>query len=102
MEPLVLANGAVSRGILTRPNEGDLGGTVNAPRLVLRVRHNSIINTGALIRTMTDKRYLVAEQADIDGEYRAHKLFLANRQVEWKRGVTTKDPLTKQDKTVYD
>jgi hypothetical protein len=99
---IVDATGAKTRGILSPPSEGDLSGQLNPPRLILRVRDESIIQTGHIIRTRSGLRYLVAEHADVEGHYRAHKLFLANRRVTWLRSRTTEDVLTGQAKSLYD
>lgn len=68
------------------------------PRLLLRVQHNCPVRTGMTIIDPAGRRLLLADhdvsfQYD-EFEYRTHRLFLMNREVEWKREAVVIDALT--------
>lgn len=97
-EPVQIMGGPKSRAIVQRPPDIDRPGAEYAhPTLSCRVAHNSLVNTGQVVRLQGGDHYLVCDHsATID--WRTHHLFMCDREVDWKRPAEVIDPLTKLKK----
>lgn len=91
--------GAPFNGVLMPVPEGTVSSLDFAvPRHILRVRKNSIANTGSHITAINGHRFLMADHdvaiADNEVLYRTHRVFRLNKQVPWEREQATTDLLT--------
>lgn len=93
-EPVQIEGGARTRAILQRPPDIDRpGAEYTYPSPTLRVKPDSLIQDGSVIRTQAGVRYLVAgHSATLD--WVTHHLFRCDRQVTWARYTSTTDPVT--------
>ena len=87
------------RGVLMPVPEGSVSSMDFAvPRHILRVRKNSIANTGSHILAPNGQRFLMADHdiaiADNEILYRTHRVFRLNKQVTWEREQAITDSLT--------
>ena len=84
-------------GRIHRPSDTDRPGVEFAtPKTTLRVSNRSIVKPRMVIETPGGDKYLVADHSR-QKDYNTYHLFETDRQVEWKRGQTVQDPVTKRD-----
>lgn len=86
-------------GVLMPVPEGTVSSMDFAvPRHILRVRKNSLANTGTNIIAPNGQRYVMADHdiavADNEVLYRTHRVFRLNKLVKWEREATITDALT--------
>lgn len=72
---------------------------MSAPKLIGRVKNNSLLKTGDVIRVAgpNPQRFLMTNHGSTEG-YNVHKLFECNKKVLWERKSTVIDPLTQLEK----
>ncbi|KQS84258.1 hypothetical protein [Rhizobium sp. Leaf383] len=90
-------------GTVEQDAEGKLiGYDFSAPRRLLRVSADCLVNTLDVIRDIAGRWFLVADHDASFAygviEYRSHMLIPLNKNVSWARETTTLDPLTKREK----
>ncbi len=93
-EWLSIESGGEARGSIQRPSDNETPALdFSSPRLTLKVRNESLVRTGQIVRRRGGNRYLVADHGGT-GDYRTHWLFQCNREVQWERVATANDALT--------
>lgn len=75
-----------------------IGAEFALPKLTLRVRRNSLVQTGDVVQVQGGNLYLVADHSEAI-DYRTHHLFPTDRQVTWERPTTRTHPVTKVQET---
>lgn len=97
-EPLEIIGGAKTRGVIQRASDMETPPLdFSAPRLICRVTHNSLLQTGQVVRRRGGQHYIVADCSSTP-DYRTHWLIVATRLAVLKKPVSTTDALTNKTK----
>lgn len=93
-EPLWIEGGAQSRGVIQRSSDAETPALdFSNPRLICRVRYDSLLQVGQVVRRQGGERFLLAEHSRTP-HHRTFWMFTTHRQATWKRMGTTTDALT--------